>query len=89
VAINGAVYVAFFVLRWKAPNIRRPYVARWYPWAPALVVLISAALLVGSLVTDPEPALWAIGAIAVSWPLYRWMIAAQREPRSAGASLSG
>jgi APA family basic amino acid/polyamine antiporter len=89
VAINGAVYVAFFVLRWKVPNIRSPYMARWYPWAPALVVLISAALLVGSLVTDPEPALWAIGAIAVSWPLYRWMIAAQREPRSAGASLSG
>jgi len=61
VAINGAVYIAFFVLRRTAPNIRRPYVARWYPWAPGFVVLISAALLVASLITDPEPALWEIG----------------------------
>lgn len=78
VAINAAVYVAFFVLRWKAPEIRRPYLARWYPWAPGLVVLISFALLCVSLATDPEPALWAIAAVAFSWPVYRWVIAAQR-----------
>jgi APA family basic amino acid/polyamine antiporter len=78
VAINGAVYVAFFLLRWKTPQIRRPYVARWYPWAPGLVVLISAGLLVASLLTDPEPAIWAIVAIALSWPIYQWMTFARR-----------
>ncbi|WP_426692870.1 amino acid permease [Sphingomonas sediminicola] len=73
VAINGAVYAAFFVLRSTAPEIRRPYVARWYPWAPGFVVAISVALLIASLITDPEPAIWAIIAIGLSWPVYRWV----------------
>ena len=73
VAINAAVYLAFFVLRRTAPEIRRPYVARWYPWAPGLVLVISTILLVSSLIADPEPALWAICAIALSWPAYRML----------------
>ena len=73
VAINAAVYVAFFVLRRTSPDNSRPSVARWYPWAPGLVVLISVMLLGASLITDPEPAWWAIGAIALSWPMYRVM----------------
>lgn len=80
VAINGAVYVAFFVLRRTEANIRRPYVARWYPWAPGLVVLVSAALLIVSLITNPEPAMWAIVAIGLSWPVYRWVIATRGRP---------
>jgi len=83
VVINGAVYVAFFVLRRTAQEIRRPFRARWYPWAPALLVLISAALLVASLISDPEPALWALGAIALSWPVYQLTTRSQRQlPRS-------
>jgi APA family basic amino acid/polyamine antiporter len=77
-AINSAVYVAFFALRRNEPDIRRPYVARWYPWAPALVVLISIMLLGSSLITDPEPALWAISAIALSWPFYRGMVSMRK-----------
>lgn len=79
VALNAAVYVAFFLLRWKAPDIRRPYVARWYPWAPAIVTIISLALLGASLLTDPEPALWAIGAMALSWPAYHWITRRSRK----------
>ena len=82
-AVNTAIYIAFFVLRRTAPDIRRPYVARFYPWAPGLVLAISAALLVASLLTDPEPALWAIAAVALSWPFYRWRIAARRRPAPA------
>ena len=78
VAINLAVYVAFFVLRRTEPDIRRPYEARWYPWAPALVVLISVGLLAASLITDPEPALWAIAAICMSWPVFRWVSFSRR-----------
>lgn len=80
VAINGAVYIAFFVLRRTEPNIRRPYVARWYPWAPGLVVLVSIALLIVSLITNPEPAIWALVAIGLSWPVYRWVIATRGRP---------
>lgn len=73
VLMNGAVYVAFFVLRRTAPDIPRPYRARWYPWAPGIVVLISVGLVVASMITDPEPAAWAAVAIGLSWPVYRWL----------------
>jgi APA family basic amino acid/polyamine antiporter len=72
-AIDAAAYVALFVLRRTAPDVRRPYRARWYPWAPGLVTLISIGLLVGFMFTDPRPTLWAVVAIALSWPVYQWM----------------
>jgi hypothetical protein len=35
-------------------------------------------LLGSSLITDPEPALWAISAIALSWPFYRGMVSMRK-----------
>ena len=72
-AIDASAYVSLFVLRRTAAEVRRPYRARWYPWAPGLVTLISIGLLVGFSFTDPGPTLWALAAIAVSWPVYLWM----------------
>lgn len=81
-SINSAVYASFFLLRWIEPSIERPYRARWYPWAPLVVLLLSVGLLISYLITDPEPGLWGIAAIALSWPVYRVLrFDAQRSAR--------
>ena len=69
--INCAIYASFFILRRTEPLVERPFRARWYPWAPLVVLLLSLGLLVSYLVTDPEPCLWGAAAIALSWPVYK------------------
>lgn len=71
--INCGLYASFFVLRRTEPHIDRPFRARWYPWAPLIVLLLSFGLLLSYLLTDPEPGLWGIAAIALSWPAYKAM----------------
>jgi APA family basic amino acid/polyamine antiporter len=69
--INCAIYASFFILRRREPEVARPYQAKWYPWAPLLVLALSLGLLVSYLITDPVPGLWGTAAIALSWPVYR------------------
>lgn len=69
--MNCAIYTSFFILRRNEPLRERPFRARWYPWAPLIVLLLSLGLLIGFLVTDPEPGLWGMAAIVLSWPVYR------------------
>jgi len=71
--INSAIYASFFILRRTEPLLKRPFRARWYPWAPLVVLMLSVGLLVSYLVTDPKPGLWGTAAIALSWPVYRAM----------------
>jgi APA family basic amino acid/polyamine antiporter len=71
--INCAIYASFFVLRRTEPQVARPFRARWYPWAPLLVLVLSLGLLVSYLITDPVPGLWGTAAIALSWPVYKML----------------
>jgi basic amino acid/polyamine antiporter, APA family len=71
--INCSIYVSFFILRRLEPLRERPFRARWYPWAPLVVLLLSVGLLISYLVTDPRPGLWGMAAIALSWPVYRFL----------------
>lgn len=70
-SINCAIYASFFLLRRTEPLLHRPYRARWYPWGPLLVLILSVGLLISFLITDPKPGLWGMTAIALSWPVYR------------------
>lgn len=45
--------VAIFVLRWKLPDVPRPYKCPGYPWLPALYVLLPAYVIVNAL-TSPK-----------------------------------
>lgn len=69
--INCAIYASFFILRRTEPLLERPFRARWYPWAPLVVLLLSLGLLISYLLTNPKPGLWGMAAIALSWPVYR------------------
>jgi len=63
-------YVSVIVLRRREPDLPRPYRAWGYPWTTLTVLLGSIAFLIGAVITDKKNSLWALGILAVSYPLY-------------------
>lgn len=63
--------VAFFVLRRREPDAPRPFRARFYPFAPALMLVIAAFLLLSFVYSNPLPSLYAIAVLALSYPIFR------------------
>ena len=55
--------IGLFILRWKRPDIPRPYRCTGYPWIPGLYVLIGAAWTLNTIVTRPSEA--AAGTLIV------------------------
>jgi APA family basic amino acid/polyamine antiporter len=51
----GLAVVSLFVLRVREPQAVRPFRAWLYPFAPALYVAVSAAILINGLIRDPRP----------------------------------
>ena len=66
-------FLALFRLRATEPERPRPYRAWGYPWTTALAVVISIVFLVGVVWSDPQHALVALGALALSVPAY-WLL---------------
>jgi APA family basic amino acid/polyamine antiporter len=64
---------ALFVLRWREPTLRRPYRAFGYPWVPAIALITAAVLLVVFVLGNTRPSLLAIGVVAVTYPLFRFV----------------
>src|SRR6202167_4259517 len=50
--------IAMFWLRWKRPEIPRPYRCTGYPWLPAIYVVIGAAWTLNTIFTRPTEAFW-------------------------------
>jgi APA family basic amino acid/polyamine antiporter len=42
-----------FILRWRQPDLERPYKAWGYPWIPALYVLLCAVIMIDLLIVKP------------------------------------
>lgn len=55
--------IALFVLRWKRPEIPRPYRCTGYPWLPAIYVLIGTLWTLNTIITRPKEA--AAGTLIV------------------------
>jgi APA family basic amino acid/polyamine antiporter len=62
-----------FVLRRREPEKERPYRAWGYPWTTGLALLGSVLFLVGAIASDTRNSLYALGLLAVSYPLFRLM----------------
>jgi amino acid transporter len=66
IAIGSVLYVAVYlsgfasllILRRREPDLPRPYKAWCYPWSTALVLLASAAFLLGSVIGDLKHSLF-------------------------------
>jgi len=85
VADYAMAYLGVIVLRHREPATPRPYRAWGYPWTTGIALLGSVAFLAAAIAGDTENSLWALGVLALSYPLYlltRMMIA-RRAPASA------
>ena len=62
--------IALFILRWKRPDIPRPYRCAGYPWLPAIYVLVGTAWTLNTLITRPAEAFWGTTIVLIGVPGY-------------------
>ena len=62
--------IALFWLRWKKPNIPRPYRCTGYPWLPAIYVIIGGAWTLNTIITRPTEAFWGTAIVLIGIPGY-------------------
>lgn len=65
-----SAFTSLFVLRWRSPRLARPFSVPGYPLTPAVVLLSGAGFLAGSIVSDTENSLKAMGFLALCLPVY-------------------
>ena len=65
--------IAVFVLRWRRPDLPRPYRSLGYPVIPAFYVLGSFALVWNTLLERPTESIAGLLLVAIGLPFYqRW-----------------
>jgi APA family basic amino acid/polyamine antiporter len=74
--------IGMFLLRWKRPEIPRPYRCTGYPWLPAIYVLVGAAWTLNTIITRPTEAFWGTAIVLVGVPGYLYW---KRSGRKAAA----
>ncbi len=62
--------IGMFLLRWKRPDIPRPYRCTGYPWLPAIYVLVGTAWTLNTIITRPAEAFWGTAIVLVGIPGY-------------------
>ena len=62
--------IGLFWLRWKRPEIPRPYRCTGYPWLPGIYVLIGAAWTLNTIFTRPTEAFWGTAIVLMGVPGY-------------------
>jgi basic amino acid/polyamine antiporter, APA family len=71
--------IAMFWLRWKRPDIPRPYRCTGYPWLPAIYVLIGTAWTLNTIFTRPKEAFWGTAIVLIGVPGYLYWKYASRK----------
>jgi basic amino acid/polyamine antiporter, APA family len=74
--------IGMFLLRWKRPEIPRPYRCTGYPWLPAIYVLIGTAWTLNTIITRPTQAFWGTTIVLIGVPGYLYW---KRSNRKAAA----
>jgi len=75
--------IGMFLLRWKRPDLPRPYRCTGYPWLPAIYVLIGAAWTLNTIITRPTQAFWGTTIVLIGIPGYLYW---KRSSRKAAAA---
>ena len=63
--------VSLFILRRREPDLPRPFRAWGYPFAPFLMLIFAVLLFFGYIYSNPYPSLYALGVLALSYPIFR------------------
>ena len=64
-------FAALIRLRQTEPELPRPFLAWGYPFSTWTLLIVSLLFLIGAVLGDPMGSVYAVGFIAVSYPLYR------------------
>src|SRR2546426_10214451 len=62
--------IGLFILRWKRPDVPRPYRCTGYPWVPGFYVLVGGAWTLNTIVTRPTQAFWGATFFLIGVPGY-------------------
>ncbi|MFZ1129304.1 MAG: amino acid permease [Terriglobales bacterium] len=62
--------IGLFILRWKRPDIPRPYRCTGYPWLPAIYVLVGVAWTLNTIIQRPTEAFWGATIVLIGVPGY-------------------
>jgi APA family basic amino acid/polyamine antiporter len=62
--------IGMFWLRWKRPDLPRPYRCTGYPWLPAIYLVAGAAWIVNTVWKRPTEAFWSIVIVLIGVPGY-------------------
>jgi APA family basic amino acid/polyamine antiporter len=68
----GATALGVFILRKKMPDAPRPYKVWGYPVVPAIVIIISAALFINTIITQPREAVIGLVLMLTGVPMWYW-----------------
>ena len=71
--------LGLFILRWKRPDLPRPYRCAGYPWLPGIYVLITAAWTLNTIITRPKEALAGTIIVLIGVPGYLYWKRANRK----------
>jgi APA family basic amino acid/polyamine antiporter len=74
--------IGMFWLRWKRPEIPRPYRCTGYPWLPAIYVLIGAAWILNTIWKRPLEALWSLAIVLIGVPFFLFWKRGRRQVTS-------
>lgn len=72
--------IGMFLLRWRRPEIPRPYRCAGYPWLPAIYVLVGAAWTLNTIITRPSEAFWGTAIVLIGVPGYLYWKRSSRKP---------
>jgi basic amino acid/polyamine antiporter, APA family len=75
--------IGLFVLRWKRPDVPRPYRCTGYPWLPGIYVLVGVAWTLNTIVTRPTEAFWGATIVLVGVPGFLYWRRANRKTTNA------
>ena len=62
--------IGLFVLRWKKPDVPRPYRCTGYPWLPAIYILVGVAWTLNTILQRPTEAFWGATIVLIGVPGY-------------------
>lgn len=77
---------AIFVLRFKRPDLPRPFRVPWYPITPLIYLTLTGMLLIAAFVSRPDVSTISLTSLALGVPVYyffKWFNNPSRLERSA------
>lgn len=74
----GVTVSAVFVLRWRMPEVERPYKTLGYPMVPVVFILVAAWLVINTIRTNPIESGIGLALITLGLPIYFYFKRRQR-----------